>query len=63
MEKSASGLSNEATLTLINIWGDGDVQGKLDSVKRNKDIFQQIVKDLHRIPPMQTPVFSPDCSW
>lgn len=47
MEKpSSSGWSSEATRALIGIWGQADVQSKLDSVKRNKDIFQQIAKEL-----------------
>ncbi len=31
---------------LSNIWGQTDVQSKLDSVKRNKDIFLQVARDL-----------------
>lgn len=46
---NSSGWSSEATRALINIWGETDVQGKLDSVKRNKDIFQQISRDLEAL--------------
>ncbi len=45
-KSSACGWYSEATRALINIWGQTDVQSKLDSVKRNKDIFLQVARDL-----------------
>ncbi len=40
-KSSACGWDSEATRALINIWGQTDVQSKLDSVKR-----KQVARDL-----------------
>ncbi len=47
-KSSACGWDSEATHALINIWGQTDVQSKLDSVKRNRDIFLKVSRDLPR---------------
>lgn len=45
----ASGWSEEETAALIEVWGAADVQKQLDSVTRNKHIYQNISKDLERL--------------
>jgi len=41
---AASGWSASATRALIAIWGKIDVHQKLDSVKRNKSIYEVVGK-------------------
>ena len=43
-QKQKVGWSSDATRALIGIWGESNVQEKLDGVKRNKDIYQDISK-------------------
>ena len=42
----AAGWSDEATSALLGIWGDDEVQAKLDGVVRNKSIYQRIASQL-----------------
>ena len=42
----AAGWTDAETKALIAVWGEADVQGQLDSVKRNKDIYQRIAAEL-----------------
>ena len=44
--KMASGWSTEETRALISVWGEANVQDQLDSVKRNKDIYERISAQL-----------------
>ena len=37
----AAGWADTEMKALITVWGEADVQGQLDSVKRNKDIYQR----------------------
>ena len=41
-----AGWTDAEMKALIAVWGEGDVQGQLDSVKRNKDIYQRIAAEL-----------------
>ena len=43
------GWSHDATRALISIWGESDVQEKLDGVKRNKDIYLKISMKLQEM--------------
>ena len=36
----------QETYSLLGIWGPADVQSKLDSVVRNKTIYEQIAREL-----------------
>lgn len=45
-KQKASGWSHDATRALISIWGESDVQEKLDGVKRNKDIYLNVSRKL-----------------
>ena len=42
----ASGWTDAETRTLISTWGETNVQRQLDSVKRNKDIYQKLASAL-----------------
>ena len=42
----AAGWSTEATRALIAIWGEENVQEQLDSVSRNRTIFEKIAASL-----------------
>ena len=42
----AKGWSNNATKALIGIWGESRVQQKLDSVTRNKIIYEEIAEKM-----------------
>ena len=42
----AAGWWSDETRTLISIWGEQNVQTQLDSVKRNKDIYEKIAFEL-----------------
>ena len=42
----AAGWLSDETRTLISIWGEQNVQTQLDSVKRNKDIYEKIAFEL-----------------
>ena len=44
--RMAAGWSEAETRALIAVWGEADVQGQLDSVKRNKGIYQRIAAEL-----------------
>ena len=44
--QEASGWSASATCALIAVWGEVDVQQKLDSVKRNKIIYEEIAEKM-----------------
>jgi hypothetical protein len=44
--KMAAGWSAEQTSALLGIWGDDEVQAKLDGVVRNKSIYQSIASQL-----------------
>ena len=35
--------------SLLGIWGDADVQSKLDGVVRNRTIYEQIVRELEAL--------------
>jgi len=43
---AAKGWSNDATKALIAIWGESHVQEKLDSVTRNKVIYEDIAEKM-----------------
>ena len=51
MEKprASAGWSHDATRALISTWGESNVQEKLDGVKRNKDIYQDISRQLQTL--------------
>ena len=38
----AAGWSNEETRALVSVWGQANVQSELDSVARNRVVFQRI---------------------
>ena len=42
----AAGWSGDETKALIAAWGEANIQCQLDSVKRNKDIYEQIAIQL-----------------
>ena len=42
----AAGWSAEQTSALLGIWGDDEVQAKLDGVVRNKSIYERIASQL-----------------
>jgi hypothetical protein len=44
--KMAAGWSAEQTSALLGIWGDDEVQDKLDGVVKNKSIYHSIASQL-----------------
>ena len=42
----AAGWADAEMKALISVWEEADVQGQLDSVKHNKDIYQRIAAEL-----------------
>ena len=42
----AGGWTTVETKALIDIWGEATVQEQLDNVRRNKNVYEQIVSEL-----------------
>lgn len=42
----AAGWTSEETKALIACWGEANVQEQLDSVKRNRDIYERIAAEM-----------------
>ena len=42
----ASGWTSDETRALLGVWGESDVQSKLDGVSRNRTIFEKIASSL-----------------
>ena len=42
----AAGWTAAATTALLGVWGEENVQGQLDSVKRNRSIYEKISSKL-----------------
>ena len=45
----AAGWTPEETRALINCWGEANVQQQLDSVRRNRDIYEGISSELAKL--------------
>ena len=43
-----AGWSNEATHALVSLWGEANVQEKLDSVSRNRTIYEGIAEGMRK---------------
>ena len=42
------GWSNETTHALVSLWGEANVQEKLDGVSRNRTIYEGIAEGMHK---------------
>jgi len=42
----AGSWTNDETKTLLSLWGNENVQNKLDKVHRNRDIYEAIARDM-----------------
>ena len=42
----AGGWTHAETKALIDIWGEQNVQQQLDSVRRNKDVYEKVAKEM-----------------
>ena len=43
---SGAGLTDDTTRALLSIWGEHNIQERLDGVKRNKHIYDKIASEL-----------------
>jgi len=42
----AGSWTNDETKTLLSLWGNENVQSKLDKAHRNRDIYEAIARDM-----------------